>query len=739
MNISTTNRLVLAATLLLVALDASATSSYLSNANRQYPGIASSKLNDCTLCHTSPPSRNAYGSAFANANHNFAAIENLDSDGDGFTNIQEITALTFPGNASDVPSGATTAVPSLTSVSPSTGPTAGGTPVTLSGTNLTGASVTFGGTPAAGVSVNAGGTQITATTPAHAAGAVSVIAATAGGTSGAVAYTYADTVTPSPPPPSGTAPTLTAILPDSGPAAGGFPVTLTGANLTGASVSFGGTAAVFAIANADGTQVIAISPAHAAGMVSVAATTISGTSSPVAFTYTGAVAPTLAAIRPNAGGTAGGTLVVLTGTNLTGATLSFDGIEATSVLVDAAGTQMATVTPAHAAGAVTVAVILANGTSAQVTYTYGASATPPPPPPPSSSAPTLAAISLGSDSTLGGTFITLTGANLAGASVTFDGTPAANVVVNPNGTQITATTPAHAAGTVNVLVTTSAGASNALVFTYTASGTVTPPATGDDGGDDKASGTATSSAAAAGTAAASTLTAKSLAPQVVEPVLPASTAGAPGATIPPNSVLSVRVTSPTPIDPSSVSAVLTGGGPLGQGGLWRPTTPGDNTDGWIMVAPDRMLPPGAAVTLTASAQTVDGTPIGPITDQFLVASGQSAAQASDTPELVAASNVEPMQDAQGTAVGNPYALTPAEVYNAPVTIQIPVPQGADPGRLGVYYHSPSPAQPGWRPAADVAGWMVPGSQQVVQGKNATYVEIQVNHAGMVQLGTAAAN
>ncbi len=65
--------------------------------------------------------------------------------------------------------------PTVTSVAPSSGPTAGGTVVTLTGTNLIdGATVTFGGTAATGVTVNSS-TSITATTPAHTAGAADVV------------------------------------------------------------------------------------------------------------------------------------------------------------------------------------------------------------------------------------------------------------------------------------------------------------------------------------------------------------------------------------------------------------------------------------------------------------------------------------------------------------------------------------------------------------------------------------
>jgi len=60
-------------------------------------------------------------------------------------------------------------------ISPVSGPAAGGTSVTITGTGfVTGAAVTFGGTAATGVNV-ASATSITATTPAHAAGVVDVV------------------------------------------------------------------------------------------------------------------------------------------------------------------------------------------------------------------------------------------------------------------------------------------------------------------------------------------------------------------------------------------------------------------------------------------------------------------------------------------------------------------------------------------------------------------------------------
>ena len=63
----------------------------------------------------------------------------------------------------------------VTSISPISGPASGGTPVTITGSNFqSGATVTFDGIAATNVAVNLLGT-ITAKTPAHPAGTVSVL------------------------------------------------------------------------------------------------------------------------------------------------------------------------------------------------------------------------------------------------------------------------------------------------------------------------------------------------------------------------------------------------------------------------------------------------------------------------------------------------------------------------------------------------------------------------------------
>jgi hypothetical protein len=108
---------------------AQAKSSYLAAARAQYPTIAGTALDGCSLCHTSVPNRNPYGADYKSHGHNFTAIELLDSDGDGFDNITEINAHTFPGDPGSKPAGNPTSTPVTP---PPATPTPGGNPTPTS-------------------------------------------------------------------------------------------------------------------------------------------------------------------------------------------------------------------------------------------------------------------------------------------------------------------------------------------------------------------------------------------------------------------------------------------------------------------------------------------------------------------------------------------------------------------------------------------------------------------------------
>src|SRR4029077_3377430 len=226
-----------------------------------------------------------------------------------------------------------------------------------------GARVTFGGTAATSVVV-ANGTQITATAPAHAAGSVNVVVTNPDTQSGSLTNGFTYT--------SPSAPTVTSVSPNTGPAAGGTGITITGTNfVTGATVTLGGTAATGVVV-VRGTQITATQHAPATGAVNVVVTnpdTQTGTLTN-GFTYAGA--PTVTSVTPNNGAAGGGTGGTIGGTGfVSGATVTFGGTAATSVVV-VSGTQITATTPAHAAGAVNVVVTNPDTQSGSLTngFTY---------------------------------------------------------------------------------------------------------------------------------------------------------------------------------------------------------------------------------------------------------------------------------------------------------------------------------------------------------------------------------
>lgn len=101
---------------------ASATNAIMDDFTTAYPATAGTALDSCSTCHTSVPTLNSYGLAVRSSGFDFAGIGGLDSDGDGFSNLQEIQALTKPGDASDHPPVATTSTTTTTTTNP-TSPT----------------------------------------------------------------------------------------------------------------------------------------------------------------------------------------------------------------------------------------------------------------------------------------------------------------------------------------------------------------------------------------------------------------------------------------------------------------------------------------------------------------------------------------------------------------------------------------------------------------------------------------
>jgi hypothetical protein len=337
--------------------------------------------------------------------------------------------------------------PTVTSVSPASGPAAGGTFVTVSGSDFSGVTaVQFGSTPANSFTMISP-TTILASSPAGPAGTVDITVTTSGGTSSTSAadqYTYFNPAA------------VTGVTPNSGPTAGGTTVTVTGSGFTGAtSVLFGSTPATSFTVNSD-TAITAVAPAGTAGIVDIRVLT-PFTESPVfgldEYTYVGA-SPTVTSVSPDFGPVPGGTLVIISGSDFNGVTaVQFGSTPAAAFTVETPTTIAATA-PAGSAGTVDITLtnqVGTSGTSVADQYTYLA-------------LPAVTRVSPASGPTTGGNTVTITGTGFQGGgffgsfNVRFGSVPAPSFTVDSD-TQITATVPAETAGPVDVTVTTPAGVS----------------------------------------------------------------------------------------------------------------------------------------------------------------------------------------------------------------------------------------------------------------------------------------
>ena len=172
--------------------------------------------------------------------------------------------------------------PAISTISPASGPSLGGTMVTITGTDFQPGAVALFGAAPGGISLlnctESGGTTLTCLTPSDSTGAKDVTVVNVDGKLGSAlsAYTYADV-----------RPTISAINPPSGPT-NGSAITITGTNFqTGATVTIGGLP-VGDVAVPDSTTITGNTPGLPVGPADVKITNPdNGTvSSPGGFTYT---------------------------------------------------------------------------------------------------------------------------------------------------------------------------------------------------------------------------------------------------------------------------------------------------------------------------------------------------------------------------------------------------------------------------------------------------------------------
>lgn len=332
-----------------------------------------------------------------------------------------------------------TTSPAVTSVSPASGPTAGGNPAWVFGSGFSkDLAIQIGGASATVTEIK-GTTQARVLIPAGAAGKADVTATTSSG-QGVLpgGYVYTDD--------QGQAATqILSIAPPSGPLAGGNQVAIVATGLVASSdttVLFGSKVAEVLAVDPPAHTVLVRAPAGLQiGSVDVALLTSKGTDKAAAgYSYSDALV--VASVTPNSGPSQGGTKLIIAGSGFSQGTIAVKvGALPASAVAVVSDTEIQAITPPGTPGYADVAVIgptgavtLANAFS----YTGGELA--------------LYVVFPPQGARAGGTLVHLYGQGFTPTTaVTFGGNPASHFVfVDPG--HITVKTPPGPVGTVDVTV-----------------------------------------------------------------------------------------------------------------------------------------------------------------------------------------------------------------------------------------------------------------------------------------------
>lgn len=244
-------------------------------------------------------------------------------------------------------------LPTITSIAPNEGPLAGGTKVTLSGTNFfTDALVKIGGAICTSPKILSP-TALECVLPSHSAGSVDVVVTNLGTQTATLinGYSYVS------------APVVASVSPDGGPLAGGVDVRISVSNfILGATVSFGGSdCGNVTIENL--TTIKCKTSAHIAGETMVTITNPDGQFGNLIKGYTYRALPTVTSVSPNAGAKVGGTSVEVFGTGfIKDAVVDFNGESCINVEF-LSSTRIRCKTTAHIAETVNVRVTNSDGQS----------------------------------------------------------------------------------------------------------------------------------------------------------------------------------------------------------------------------------------------------------------------------------------------------------------------------------------------------------------------------------------
>ena len=324
--------------------------------------------------------------------------------------------------------------PTIEAVSPTSGPLAGGTRLTVTGTHFLSGNmtVTVGTRPCSSVDV-VNANSLTCVVPMSAQeGSVDVTVAIS-------QTTFSSTLPSSYSYQSG--PSISMVSPAVGSVAGGTTLTILGNYFSnGLTVSLDGVSCSPVVWESR-EKLQCTTPPHAEGSVELVVTNPDGQFARREQAFRYQAPPTIQTVSPSVGPVLGGTTVEVTGTGfLAGARVSIGGSDCSSVNVMSLS-QLTCVTSAHAEGSVEVRVTNIDGQIAEKQNAFRYQAP-----------PVVTSISPSSGSVAGGTRVTISGTGFESGIAVMLGDVACSSVTLVNSTSLTCVSGAHAAGVVDVVV-----------------------------------------------------------------------------------------------------------------------------------------------------------------------------------------------------------------------------------------------------------------------------------------------
>lgn len=219
---------------------------------------------------------------------------------------------------------------------------------------------------------------------------------------------------------------------------------------------------------------------------------------------------------------------------------------------------------------------------------------------------------------------------------------------------------------------------------------------------------------------------------VAEEALPVALDGLPNTFIERTSPLAIRVVSNSALDQTTLWGAA-GIGSNTVAGTWKVVPVAvDAAQAWMVFTPAAALPSGASLWLMAGGSTLDGRSFSTEPRGYTV--GISMGSAVSSPTMTEVSNLEGIPKGLGRQASPVYRLSPSGVYDTPLTIRIPVESATAASGTDIFYYSESRLHRGWYKGANAIGFVVPGSRRVVTEGGQYFVQFQVNHSGVIQLG-----